>query len=255
MEEVLRETLEFETCLQECPARVFHKSGCYKRVCYKRFTRVSRKNAHKSVPQDCLLQECPTRVSRKSFHKTVCYVCVCVCYKGVLRRFPTRAFVTRVSYKSVPHEFSTRTFSTRVCVTRVSHTSVSYKSVPQECQTMFGRLFWSACVHSRSSVPYCFICPSRLVDKDNNRLLCTEVGGANKTIPNRNSGPQGFGSSWVLCETYLPRFASTVFTTLRHLVNFLGTDTVASMICARDYYGSKKADTDHTGWVWFTKCL
>mmetsp|Transcript_51749 Transcript_51749/g.116079 ORF Transcript_51749/g.116079 Transcript_51749/m.116079 type:complete len:529 (-) Transcript_51749:72-1658(-) len=26
-----------------------------------------------------------------------------------------------------------------------------------------------------------------------------------------------------------------------HLVNFLGTDTVASMICARDYYGAKKA--------------
>ncbi|CAL1142026.1 unnamed protein product, partial [Cladocopium goreaui] len=26
-----------------------------------------------------------------------------------------------------------------------------------------------------------------------------------------------------------------------HLVNFMGTDTVASMICARDYYGSKKA--------------
>ena len=28
---------------------------------------------------------------------------------------------------------------------------------------------------------------------------------------------------------------------VRHLVNFLGTDTVASMICARDYYGAKKA--------------
>ena len=42
----------------------------------------------------------------------------------------------------------------------------------------------------------------------------------------------------------------------RHLVNFLGTDTVASMICARDYYGAKKArglitpkQTSHGCWL------
>lgn len=28
-------------------------------------------------------------------------------------------------------------------------------------------------------------------------------------------------------------------------MNFMGTDTVASMICARDYYGSKKAGRQH----------
>ena len=34
-----------------------------------------------------------------------------------------------------------------------------------------------------------------------------------------------------------------LLTSTRHLVNFLGTDTVAAMICARDYYGAKKAGT------------
>ena len=134
----MRETLEFETCLQECPARVFHKSGCYKRVCYKRFTRVSRKNAHKSVPQDCLLQECLARVSTKLFATCVCVCATRVSCEGFPRERLLQECPTRVSRTNFPHERFLQECVLQECPTRASLTKVSHKSVKQCLAVCFG---------------------------------------------------------------------------------------------------------------------
>ena len=103
-------------------------------------------------------QESPTRVSTMAPHKSACPT-------GVVRECPTKASPTRVSPTRVPYEFSTRAFPTSMSykserptsVARECPTTVFQKSVPQECQTMFGRLFSSAYAHSGSWAPSCVL--------------------------------------------------------------------------------------------------
>ena len=111
-----------ERATRECPTRVSHETVPKEHTRATSIPRVSGKEFE--CPQKCLT-ECPTTMSHESvpqrvFHQSVPPDCT-----------------TRVShqtvYKSVPPDCATR---------------VPYKSVPQECQTMSGRLFPSACVHS-----------------------------------------------------------------------------------------------------------
>ena len=144
---------------RECPTRVPHKS--VPQEFFQSLQRVS----HKSILQGCLLQECPTSVLRKSVPQDRLLqgcptkVRVSPSYKSVLQKCPAR-----VPRKSVAPEFSTRAShksAPRECPTRVSCKSVSQECLtrvpPQECQTMFGRLFSSACLHAGLWVPSCFL--------------------------------------------------------------------------------------------------
>ena len=100
--------------------------------------------SYKSVPQECpanknVLQECPTRVP----HESVLQECSArVSQKSECHtKFPTRV------RKSVPQRFPKG-----MCPTRVSQ-----KCLLQECQIFFECLFSSACLHSGSWAPFCFI--------------------------------------------------------------------------------------------------
>ena len=150
--------VSYESVPQECPARVSHKS-IHKKVGQECSASVPHKSAptrvsHKSVRQECLreynsdvyksvpvshksiLQECFARVSRERECHTRAW--------DVPQECPAR-----VSYKSVSQECPTRCPSRvrKSAPQKISKENVSHKRVPQECllqecQTLFGCLFF-----------------------------------------------------------------------------------------------------------------